>query len=333
MTTILLSKAFQAEFGQQLHDTCAKNALKLDIIDIPEGGAPPLSDADLARIECFFLSRDVRFSKELWPYAQQLVPTIPNIKWLHFASSGASQHKWLASKLEQGLTVTTSVGNNAEPVAQTALLGLLMLARPAMLWVKSRPKREWVQRTGKDVPPDIAGQTIVIVGLGSIGRHLARMVLALRMNVIGIRRSPRTAEDPEGVDIQPPSRLMELVPQADWIVFCLPATSETRGLLSKEMLGRMKRTAYVINVARGDVIDEEALIEALRTNRIAGAHLDVFNEEPLPPSSPLWDLPNLFLTPHNASVSQGNNRRANEIFLDNFVHFARGEPLKNVLPR
>src|ERR1043166_9821751 len=91
MTTILLSKAFQAEFGQQLHDTCAKNALKLDIIDIPEGGAPPLSDADLARIECFFLSRDVRFSKELWPYAQQLVPTIPNIKWLHFASSGASQ--------------------------------------------------------------------------------------------------------------------------------------------------------------------------------------------------------------------------------------------------
>jgi phosphoglycerate dehydrogenase-like enzyme len=148
------------------------------------------------------------------------------------------------------------------------------------------------------------------------------------MHVIGMRRSPLRPGDPAD-EMLPVSALKSVLPRAQWVVLACPHTDETHHLLNAETLALLPREAQVVNVARGGCIDEPDLIEAIRDKVIAGAYLDVFETEPLPASSPLWDLPNVICTPHNASASGGNDRRAADIFLANVVHWAKREPLLN----
>lgn len=331
MATILLSREVAARVGDELRAVAERAGAPLEIVHHPEGAAERPPAEVLARIDCCFISREVRFSPDLMPKSRRIVLEGPAMRWVHFASSGASQHTWLLPAIERGVTVTTSVGNNAEPLAQCALLGLLMLGRRGLRWVSNQREHRWETHLGDPPPADIAGQTLVIVGLGSIGRHLARMALGLRMRVVGVRRSPPGADDPPGVEIRHSRELPALAGEADWLALCLPATAENKGLLSRDLLARMKPSAHVINIARGDIADEAALVDALRGGRIAGAYLDVFATEPLPADSPLWDMPNVLLSTHNASVSAGNARRATGIFLDNFDRFVRGRPLRNAL--
>jgi len=147
------------------------------------------------------------------------------------------------------------------------------------------------------------------------------------MKVIGVRRSPRGGEPVD--EMHPPARLGELLPRADWLVLCCPLTAETRALIDARMLAQLPRGARLVNISRGEVIDQPALIAALTDGRLAGAHLDVFAQEPLAADSPLWALPNVIVTPHNASASTGNAGRAARIFIANFARWARGEPLAN----
>jgi phosphoglycerate dehydrogenase-like enzyme len=326
MPTLLCSPKFHAEYSPLLLDAARQDKVKVEFVLLPGDGKTPVADADRARIDAAFLSRDARFNPPEFKCFGETVQATPGLKWVHFGSSGATQYKWLPGLIARGVTVTTSIGANAEPVSQTALMGLLVLARRGRIWFEAQKEHRWAQQLLENVPSDLGGQTIAIVGFGSVGRNLARYCQALGMRVIGVQRSPAKGGEPADA-IAHPSDIRTVAAECDWLALTCPLTSETEGLISKEVLGRMKPTAHLINMSRGEVVDEAALIEVLRAKRIAGAYLDVFMQEPLPADSPIWDLPNVLMSPHNAAASKGNDRRSALIFLDNFRRYARGEAL------
>jgi phosphoglycerate dehydrogenase-like enzyme len=182
---------------------------------------------------------------------------------------------------------------------------------------------------------ELTGKTVGIVGLGGIGRAVARRAKAFEMRVIGTKRSPLV--DPNVDEILPPDRLGELLAASDFVVLTAPLTDETRGLIGAAELAQMRPEAVLINVARGEIVDEAALGEALRAGAseesdrgIAAAYLDVVGTEPLPATSPLWELPNCTLTPHDSDTSLLGHGRTTERFLENLVRYVRGEPLLDV---
>ncbi len=226
------------------------------------------------------------------------------------------------------MRVTTASGSAAEPIAQTALAGLLMLARGFPHWQDAQRRRAWEPHPPAEIPRDLRGQTLVVFGLGAIGSALARMARALGLHVIGVRRGAAKGDEPVD-ELHPPARLRELLPRADWLAIACPLSDETRNAIDADALARLPRGAHLLNVARGGIVDEAALLAALRDGRLAGAYLDVFATEPLPADSPIWSLPNVICTPHNSAASRGNEARQVEIFLDNLARYGRGEPLRN----
>jgi phosphoglycerate dehydrogenase-like enzyme len=251
----------------------------------------------------------------------------PNMRWLHVFNAGVD-HPVFPAILEAGVRLTTSAGTTAVPIAQTAIGGLLMLARGFPAWLEAQRKHEWSPLRGADQPCDLPGQTLCVLGLGSIGTEIARLGVALGLNVIGIRRSPRRADDPVA-EIQTPRALAELLPRCQWLAIACPLTAQTRKLINAEMLARLPSGARIINVARGEIVDEHALIEALRSRHLAGAYLDVFEKEPLPPESPLWDLPNVIISPHSSWAASGNDARIVALFVHNFEQLLRARPMIN----
>lgn len=177
--------------------------------------------------------------------------------------------------------------------------------------------------------PLVANQKVAVVGLGGIGRAVARKLSALGADVVGVHRREIEAEGVSG--IVPPDRLGSLLPDVDAVVMCLPGTELTRHMLSRALLERVKKGITVVNVGRGSTVDEEALIEALKDGRVGFAALDVFEQEPLPPESPLWELPNVLVSPHNAGTYQEEERKIAELFAENARRLLDGEPLLNVV--
>jgi len=170
-----------------------------------------------------------------------------------------------------------------------------------------------------------------VYGLGGIGMEIARLARALGLYVVGVRRTASKTGPCD--EIHTPDKLPELLARSDWLVIACPLTAETRGTINATLLAKLPRGARVINIARGEIVDEPALVAALQSGHLAGAYLDVFAQEPLPPDSPLWDTPNVIVTPHNASASAGNDARVNAIFLDNLKRWNRNEPLINEVIR
>jgi D-2-hydroxyacid dehydrogenase (NADP+) len=224
--------------------------------------------------------------------------------------------------------LTTSSGSTAEPIAQSAITGLLMLARNFPRWLTGQRRHAWDPMRAPDFPRDLKGQTALIVGLGKIGTEIARLARVLGLHVIGVKR---TAGRPDDLvdELHPPERLPELLAKSDWFIIACPLTAETRGLVNAELIAKLPKGAHVINIARGEVVDEPALIAALQSGHLAGAYLDVFEKEPLPADSPLWDMPNVFVSPHNSAAASGNDERVYRIFLENLKRWTRGEALLN----
>ena len=327
MTCMLLARSFVATHGKQLADVAQRVGIKPDIVHLPDDPQARLAPADLDRIEVTMSTRDVRFSGLYQSFCDALVAA-KRLKWAHFHSTAIEQHAFVAPLLARGVKLTTSAGTNAEPVAQTAIATLLMLARGFPRWFDAQHRKQWEPVRGEQAPLDLRGQTLLIVGMGNIGKPIAQFAQALGMHVIGIRRQPRAAADPVD-EMHPLSELPKLLARSDWVVLACPLTAETRHLINATTLALLKKDAALINVARGGVCDEKAVIAALQSGQLRCAHLDVFEKEPLPAESPLWDMPNLIVTPHNASVSSGNDRRSAEMFLLNLEKWARGEPLLN----
>ena len=327
MTGMLLSKRFVANYASQLDEVARRARLKPDVLHLPDDPEMRLAQADCDRIEVTMSTRDVRFSGLFKSFGDTLVAA-SNLKWAHFHSTAIEQHVFVPQLLARGVKLTTSAGTNAEPVAQTAIAGLLMLARRFPRWLDAQHRHAWEPMRGDQVPADLRGQTVMVVGLGNIGMPIARFCQAVGMYVIGIRRTPKNANDPLD-EIHPLMKFAELLPRCQWLVLACPYTKETHHLVNAGTLAELPQGAALINVARGRVVDEPALIAALKSGQLGCAYLDVFEKEPLPAESPLWDLPNVILTPHNASVSAGNDRRSAEMFLLNLEKWARGEPLLN----
>ena len=329
MTTALVSKQFIATFGDAFKAAGHTGNKSVEFMTLPEEKGARLSQADCDRVDCVFIDRDLRFSEQLYTACIDAALASKSIKWLHSASSGVWQQKFMHPLADRGVTITSSTGSNAEPVAQTGFAGLLMLARGFWGFAQGQHKHEWRPMRGKGLPPDLRGQTLLLIGVGAIGKVFAGYARAFGLKVIGVRRSPMQAGDPVD-EMHPPSKLPELWPRADWVVIACPLTKETRNLVNADAFKRMKRGAYVINIGRGEVMEEAAFIDAIRTGHLGGAALDAHIQEPLPADSPLWDLPNVIVSPHNASASTGNEQRCAEMFIANFGHMARGEPMFNV---
>jgi D-2-hydroxyacid dehydrogenase (NADP+) len=252
---------------------------------------------------------------------------MPRLAWIQVLSSG-TEHLAALRAARPDLLMASSSGIHGPQMAESALLHMLALSRGIGAVGHGRVDHVWT------VPEEVTAlehKTVVIVGMGTSGLRLARLCRALEMTVHAVSRSARPIEGVERFFGR--EQLVEAVAGADHVVLALPFEPETTGLVRREVLQAMKPTAFLVNIARGGVVDEPALIEALRSGEIAGAGLDVFATEPLPADSPLWDMDNVFITPHIAGRSESYNERALEVVVYNLQRYLAGAvgELRNVI--
>jgi phosphoglycerate dehydrogenase-like enzyme len=327
---VLLSQRVINEFGPRVHDILARAPRPLTVL--PFTRDTQLASCEAAHIEAAYYSRDVWEGTEksvLSPAAQafwRIIGDAPNLKWMAVYSAGMDQQRYVDA-LKRGVRLTSSAGAQSESVGLACVSCLLALARGVTYWHAKQQQANWSPLRGKDVPPDLPGQRVVIVGTGYIGKVIALVLRAVGMHITGVRRAPGTEEHFD--EIKPPAALDSLLAQCDWLVVACPLTSETRNLIDARRLALMKPSAGIANIARGEIIDEAALIDALRGGRLKHAYLDVFHTEPLPAASPLWTLPNVLISPHNAGASAGTYARGVEIFLRNLENYLSGRALVN----
>ncbi|CAB3839718.1 Glyoxylate/hydroxypyruvate reductase B [Achromobacter mucicolens] len=309
---ILMSASTRDRIGDAISQALDGRPFEAVIAAQTHGNEP--ADVDVA-----FISRDVtglstkhRVLEPLEAFYVTLRRS-PKLAWVHVHSAGADRPIFGELKA-RGVRVTTSSGANAQVVAQTALAAILSLAREFPRLFDAQRARKWTPLIGGLLPRDLAGQTAVIVGWGPIGQTLAGYLRMLGLNVIAVRSAATPPAD--GVETYAFEDLARIAGRADWLVLACPLSDRTRGLVNARVLAAMAPHARLVNVARGEIVAEADLIEALRAKTLAGAYLDVFEHEPLDAESPLWTLPNAFVTPHSAGHSDGNEARVDRIFLD-----------------
>jgi phosphoglycerate dehydrogenase-like enzyme len=261
--------------------------------------------------------------------AEQLVHA-RELKWIHSTAAGVAQLMYPELR-QSGITVTNASGIFSVPMAEHTMGLILAMARNFPDSVRYQGQSKWSVQVLWDRPQhltEINGSVLLIVGYGSIGRELARRAKAFDMNVWGVTRSGK-GDRTYTEKIFPASQLNEALPLADYVVIAAPETSATKHLIGAEQIARMKRGARLINVARGSLLDESALIKALESGALGGAALDVTGAEPLPPESPLWKAPNLFITPHTSAISERLWLRETELFLKLLDEWFSGKELSN----
>jgi len=320
---ILLSEAALQGAGDAIAETVGSRG---HVFLAPAPGV----DADIA-----FVSRDVTglsTKHAVLPATQAFYDALrgaPSLRWVHVHSAGADRPVYVDLRA-RGVDISTSSGANAAVVAQTALAGLLALARRFPQLMRAQRAGTWAPLIGSGLPRDLAGQTAVIVGWGPIGRQLAASLQLLGLRIVVVRSSAAAAvADVETLAFEDIRRVL---PRADWLLLACPLTERTRGLIDRAALALLPPGAHLVNVARGELLDEPALVEALAGGRLGGAFLDVFAQEPLPPDSPLWQLDNVIATPHSAGFSDGNEARVAALFIDNLGHWLAGGSLRNLVP-
>lgn len=325
MTGFLTTQHFLDQYGDRLAKEAAELGLNLDILVLPaeEGGRLPVEE--LGRIDFAFFSGDLfgHNTRGFFAAAQGA----ENLKWMHVFNAGVDNPVFSRIK-NRGVRMTTSSGSTAVPIAQTTITGLLMLSRRMPYFLDAQRRKAWERVPNRDLPNDLATETLVVYGLGAIGTEIARLGKALGLHVIGVRRSPMKDGDPVD-ELVTPARFLEVLPRAQWLALACPLTEETHGVVSAEAIAALPKGAYILNIARGEVVDEPAMIAALQSGQLGGAYLDVFYNEPLEQESPLWDLPNVIVTPHNSSHSAGNEARVAEYFFTNLRAWVTGGEMVN----
>ena len=272
--------------------------------------------------------------RDAWAHARDL-------RWIHAAGAGVDPLMF-PELVNSSVVLTNSGGIYDHAMAEYVLLLVLAFAKDLPHTLDLQRRREWQHRESECVD----GRTLLVVGAGSIGREIAKLVRAAGMRVLGVARrarpstagavpSPKPADSPDAAFERVVSidDLPAVLPEADYVVLSLPLTPETRGLFGAAALARMKPTARLINVGRGAVLDEAALVDALRSRRIAGAALDVFRTEPLPADHPLWDMPGVIVSPHMSGDFFGWPAAVSALFVENFRRWRSGEPLLNVIDK
>jgi len=298
-------------------DRVAEIAPNLDVIALRPG--EELSATDVDRITIVF------FSNDAWPERAgaffKVAMATTHLQWFHSMSAGVDSPVF-STFLERGARLTNSSGASAPPIAGTVMLYLLALSRDLPGWLRSQTAHQWSPAPFRELD----GQRLVVVGYGPIGQEVVRLATAFRMDPVIVRRAARGDEP---CPVRPLSELVDAVSNADSVVVALPLEPETRNVISAEVIAAMPAEAMFVNVGRGELVDQAALTDALASGRLAGAGLDVFDPEPLPPDDELWDLPNVIVSPHNSGSSDGTTTRVAEMFLENLERFVRGEALRN----
>lgn len=275
------------------------------------------SDAEVY-LNWFYLKR---------PTHEKVLAAAPALRWQHTPSAGVN-HILTPTFLERDIVLTNGAGVHAIPIAEFVLAFMLNHAKQLPKLQALQAQHYWK----KDFElQELSSATLLIIGTGGIGQAIAQRASAFGMRVWGSRRNPQPLPGFERVVGADEWR--ELLPEADYVVIATPLTPETKNLIDASALRLMRPSAYLINIARGAVVDEDALITALSEGWIAGAGLDTFCTEPLPPDSPFWSLPNVFVTPHCSGISPHSVQRTLELFLDNLTRYLAGTPLRNVVDK
>jgi phosphoglycerate dehydrogenase-like enzyme len=265
-----------------------------------------------------------------WAAGKRYAPLVadgPKVRWLHTASAGVDHVLTPAVKAKPGLTVTDSGPTFEIAISEFVLAWMLLVARRLPELMARQKEHRWESV----VQQELYGQTVGIIGLGPIGLGIAARAKAFGMKTLGLRRSQKPAANVDET-LTGPDGLSRLLTESDYIVLAAALTGETKALLGPTQIAQMKPSAWLINIARGGLVDEPALIDALQSKKIAGACLDVFAQEPLPADSPLWDMPNVHIAPHNSSgQTAGLEARQKALFIENLRRFASGEPLESVV--
>ena len=264
-----------------------------------------------------------------WNVSREAVQRAGRLRWIHSTAAGVD-HLLHPEILERDIILTTSSGIHAESITEHVLALMLAFARRLHVAIRNQLAHRWDRPS--TVGAELRGKTGGNPGPGHIGRVGAARAASVGMRVIGTKHTPEPI--PHADRVLPPEGLDEVLREADYLVITLPLTSETRGLIGPRELGLMKSSAYLINVARGAIVQEAALIEALRQGRLAGAGLDVFEREPLPQDSPLYEMEQVILTPHvSGGGGTGYYDRAIPLFCENLRRYLTGEPLVNVVDK
>ena len=264
-------------------------------------------------------------------YPGERILRAPNLRWYQQWGAGAN---WLmgfhgADKLS--IIVTNVSGLHAVSMGEHILGMLLIFARKFNHSFKNQSNLKWMPPKENEIL-ELSGKTLLLVGLGSIGAHAARLASAMGMKVVGIRRNPSVKS--ECVDaVYSPNHLLEILPNVDFVVLTIPLTHATKGLVGEKELRAMKSSACIFNVGRGGTIQEDALRRALQEKWIAGAGLDVFEEEPLPKDSPFWKMDNVVITAHYAGLTPNYDSQAFDIFIENLKRYISGKQLKNIVDK
>jgi phosphoglycerate dehydrogenase-like enzyme len=256
-----------------------------------------------------------------------VVSRAPRLRWIHSASAGVDRVSTGAVR-ERGLVVTNARGVFSRPIAEYVVMMSLAIARRLPQLLELQRERTWQPLRGRE----LSELTVGIVGFGSIGAEVARLLRPFGCRVIATRRHPeRGPGDADGVELYGLDQLGEVLRSSHIVVVAAPLTDETAGLIGAAQFADMREDGWLINVARGRLIDEHALRRALESGWIGGAVLDVFGEEPLPPDSPLYRTPNVVITPHTSWASDRVIERSVDLFVDNLRRHRAGEPLRNVV--
>lgn len=251
----------------------------------------------------------------------------PKLKWIQATSAGIGQFvKRMGYAEATDWIFTTASGVHARPLAEFAIMTMLMFAKNYRYLEKSKANQHWERYAASQ----LAGKKVGIIGLGKIGREVARLAKAFEMQVVGNRRDPDVSM-PNVDTVFGAKDLAGLLDGLDFLVLACPHTPETDKLIGEKELALLPASAVLINIARGAVVDQPALIAALQSGRLAGAALDVFDPEPLPPDNPLWKMPNVIVSPHSASTADIENVKLVELFCANLKRYLAGEPMLNVL--
>lgn len=288
-------------------------------------GAPrSYSAAERQRWDAILAEADILFDFDLQDPAS-LPVRAPRLRWVQATSAGIGEFMDRTGLRHASMTVTTAAGVHAQSLAEFALLGLLYFFRGVPHLEATKRDRHWERYTVQG----LAGARVLVIGLGAVGREIALRCSQFGCEVWGTRRSA-DAPPPAGVSrMLQQDEIRDALPAVDALVLACPLTPDTHGLIGAAELRVLKPGAVLVNVARGAVINEAAMVAALEDGRLRGAALDVFSTEPLPADNPVWDLPNVIVSPHSASTVATENARIVDIFLDNLGRLARDEPLRN----
>ncbi len=336
VVSVLVATPLEPEHAARLEATDPRvtvlyepNLLPVPRYPADHTGVPrALTAAQLDRWSSLRSQADVSFDFD-WQAPAEMASNCPRLRWVQGTSAGIGGFLERTGLVRTSLVFTTASGVHGTPLAEFALFGLLHFAKGMPVLGRWQRQRHWEPHAGRQV----AGSRALLVGLGGVGRGVARLLSAAGVEVIGAGRTVRDRDVPGVTSYIPVDQVDQVLPDVDALVLACPLTEQTRGLIGESQLALMRPGAVVVNISRGPVIDEGALIRALDRHHLGGACLDVFATEPLPASSPLWEMENVIVSPHSASTVAAENGLLTELFTDNLRRWLAGQPLRNVYDR